>query len=83
MSDTIIAIKRNSVIGLECRIFPATSTFSLSRIEDYLGVKYVSASKINEQLVSPMDVFYYEVKNKEKFVFAAMKYNIDFITIKG
>jgi hypothetical protein len=83
MSDTIIAIKRNYIINLEIKMFPATSTFSLWRIEDHLGIAYVSASRIDEKIISPEDVFHYKIEDKEKFVFAVMKYNIDYITIKN
>lgn len=82
MSDTIVAISRSSIIKLECKMFPATPTFSLSRIEDLLCLKYISTTKIDEGFVYPEDVFLYEVKNKGKFMFAVMKYDIDFTTVK-
>jgi hypothetical protein len=83
MSDTIIAIKRNYIISLEIKMFPATSTFSLWRIEDHLGITYVSASRIDEKIISPEDVFYYKVENKQKFMFAVMKHDIQFMTVKS
>ena len=82
MSKTQVILDRNFLVKLETKMFP-DRIFSLDRMEREIGIKYVS-STYNEYgfMMMPEDSFLYEVENKEKFVFAVMKYNIDYITYK-
>jgi uncharacterized protein YprB with RNaseH-like and TPR domain len=56
--------------------------FSLDRVERELGIKYIASRHITDNVILPEDSFLYEVENKEKFVFAVMKHNINYITYK-
>jgi hypothetical protein len=81
MNNTQIVLDRRFLVSLETRMFP-DRVFSLDRMEREIGIKYLSSMHLKEGFTMPEDGFLYEVENKEKFVFAVMKYNIDYITFK-
>jgi hypothetical protein len=81
MSKTQVVLDRNFLVKLEAKMFP-DSIFSLDRMEREIGIKYMSSTHITDNVILPEDMFLYEVENKEKFVFAVMKYNINYITYK-
>ncbi len=81
MSKTQVVLERRFLVSLETRMFP-DRVFSLDRMEREIGIKYLSSMYIKEDHMMPEDGFLYEIENKEKFVFAVMKYNIDYITYK-
>jgi hypothetical protein len=76
-----VALTRKSIIDMEFKTFPK-GLFSLSRAEDFMGVEYICSTNNTQGIILPEDMFLYKVKNKEKFIFAVMKYNLDFITVK-
>jgi len=81
MSKTQVVLDRGFLVSLEIRMYP-DRIFSLDRVERELGIKYMSSTHITDNVILPEDSFLYEVENKEKFVFAVMKYNINYITYK-
>ena len=76
-----IALTRRSLIDIELKLFPF-GTLSLHRAEDFMGVEYIFCNYKTQGIVLPEDMLLYNVKSKEKFIFAVLKYNIDFITVK-
>jgi hypothetical protein len=76
-----VALTRKSIIDMEFKLFPLKA-LSLSRAEDFMGVEYICSTNITQGIILPEDMFLYKVKNKEKFIFAVKKYNLDFITVK-
>jgi hypothetical protein len=82
MSNTqVVLLQRQFLIKLEAEIFP-DRLFSLDRMEKEIGIKYYSSIYLKDNTMLPEDGILYEVDNKQKFVFAVMKYNIDYITYK-